>query len=381
MKQFFTLLFTILFIGASTTYLNAQGIYWYEGFNNYATGSNLNSSSSSPSITTPIPTWDQADSGQWCLYGVYRTTGSGCASPYGSGHLRNFKYASGGYITWAVSPVVNYGIAKVHFTPVATGSSGKHFVLEWTADTSALTNNWTIFFDSSKTVLGSCVDTTITLNQVSAKRIRFRIPVNQAAAGYQIEYDSVYFSSMNPIPVPVDFSAVSANFSNGIVKVSWSNANEAGITAYAVERSSDKKNFSTIGIVLATGTKNYNQVDMVPETGENYYRVRAINTNGSFIYSSIVKVNTDAGLQEGIVITPNPVTMGIMNLQLNNLVKGNYIVDILNINGQLVYSTAIFSYGGSSVQSIGLPAGISKGIYTVLVSNGASKFTSKIVVE
>ena len=381
MKKFFTLLTAIGLIFLFQNHLFAQDIYWHEGFNNSATGSDLNSSSSSANMTTPIPTWDMADSGQWCLYGVYRTTGSACAN-YGPGHLRHFKYSSGTYegiTTFAVSPVVNYGIATIHFTPVATGTSGKHFVLEWTPDTSALTTNWTIFQDSSKTIMSSCLDTSITINQVSAKRIRFRIATN-STAGYQIEYDSVYFLSMNPIPVPVSFSAINANYNNGVVKVSWSNELESSLSAYAIERSTDGSTFSTLGTINAIGAKNYSWIDNAPVSGEDYYRIRAIGNNGTITYSSIVKVNTLAGPQ-GIAVVPNPVTTGILNLQLNNLAAGSYEVHLINSAGQVVLNTKILSVGGSSVQSIGLSSSIAKGIYTVLVTNGSSKFTAEVVVE
>ena len=168
-------------------------IYWHEGFNN-STGS-LNSAQSDSSLVQGYVkvTYQKADSGSWALYGAYRTISSACTAPYGAGHIRFLKY-SDGTIPFVVSPIVYNGISEIHFTPVVTGSSGKRFTIQWTADTAATTNNWTNITDSLL-IKTSCVDTTILVNLPTAKRIRFK-DIAVSPIGYEIDIDSVWFKSI-----------------------------------------------------------------------------------------------------------------------------------------------------------------------------------------
>ena len=88
------------------------------------------------------------------------------------------------------------------------------------------------------------------------------------------------------------------------------------------------------------------------------------------------------GLQaSGIVVSPNPVKGRSLNLQLNNLLKGNYTVSIFNSNSQKVFNGTVFHNGGNSVQTVSLPGTVGKGFYSVHVTNGSVSFTKSIVVE
>ena len=161
-------------------------------------------------------------------------------------------------------------------------------------------------------------------------------------------------------------------------------ANELNIDKYFVEKSVDGRTFNSIGQTSATGsgahTVTYNLPDVRPFTGNNFYRISALSKDGKLEYSAIVKINLSKGIT-GISIYPNPIARnGLLNLQLQNLNKGIYIISIYNQQGQRVLKQLIAHGGGNSVQPIALPK-IAAGTYSIEVSNQDVKFVKTIIVE
>jgi hypothetical protein len=133
-------------------------------------------------------------------------------------------------------------------------------------------------------------------------------------------------------------------------------SNELNIHHYEVERSLNGRNFDKAGIVITTsgnisGTVKYSWLDEHPLEGNNFYRIKSIGRNGEIIYSSIVKVGFTKG-PSAITIYPNPVKGGMINLQINNMLAGEYTARIVNNIGQVVYAQKIQHPGENSVNQI-----------------------------
>ena len=342
------------------------GIYWIEGFQ----ANTLNASSKDPSVTqgTVVATWQQADAGVWAFYGAYQTSGSSCIT--GDKHIRMAKYTDG-TIPWLVSPIVNAGISEVHFT-VQTAT--KRWIVQWTADTSAVTSNWTTILDSV-TVKTSCVDTALLVSLPNAQRIRFK-DVSGVAAGYQLDVDSIYFKSYAALPVR--FANVNANLLNNVVKVNWTSESELNVASYSIERSTGA-GFKEIGNIGTSNSKNYSFLDKTPSAGVNYYRIKATDNNGSVLYSSIVKVLVETK-SAGITVFPNPVVGQKLNIQIDGVDAGKYAINIYSISGQRVSTTAVTLSGGSLSQALALP-NIKAGIYQLELTNGSTRITKTISVQ
>ena len=71
---------------------------------------------------------------------------------------------------------------------------------------------------------------------------------------------------------------------------------------------------------------------------------------------------------QSISIYPNPVSNGIINLQLNNQPPGIYGIRLLNKMGQVIISKQINHAEGSSTETIQLDKYIVHGIYQMEVS-------------
>ena len=108
--------------------------------------------------------------------------------------------------------------------------------------------------------------------------------------------------------LPVSLLNFSAYRINAAVQLTWRSENEINFSGYEIERSTDGLSFNTIGQTSAEHAANINSysfTDNSPVAGNNFYRLKQINSDGNDIYSKIVSVNFSKKII--ITITPNPV--------------------------------------------------------------------------
>ncbi|HPH86275.1 MAG TPA: T9SS type A sorting domain-containing protein, partial [Ferruginibacter sp.] len=223
--------------------------------------------------------------------------------------------------------------------------------------------------------------TVIDLNVVS--NITFTVtadPASRAANRFRLVFKQLG-------PVPLTFSSISAIRQDRNILVSWKVANELNISKYEVEHSSNGRNFSLLGTQVARGngagtTLQYSLLDIQPFAGDNFFRVRSIGFGTDTKYSEIVKVNM-AENASMISVYPNPVKDGNIGLNLNNLPKADYDLNLYGVNGQLVLRQRINHPGGSQRLMVPVGMGYAKGVYTLEMINkvNGDKRYFKIVLE
>lgn len=170
---------------------------------------------------------------------------------------------------------------------------------------------------------------------------------------------------------------------NEAIEINWTALTEAGMQAHYVERSSNGSDFREIGQLAAqNGTTpfQYRFVDAAPVQGANYYRLRSVSRTGQISLSGIVRLNMGA-IRTDINVIPNPVRNGVVNLQLNNLEKGRYAINIYNVSGQQVYSYSMDHPGGNSTEIINLPANVGKGTHFLQLTNGGTRFNKQLLLQ
>ncbi|HEY8660013.1 MAG TPA: T9SS type A sorting domain-containing protein [Hanamia sp.] len=171
-------------------------------------------------------------------------------------------------------------------------------------------------------------------------------------------------------PLPVTFSLVNAYQQNADIVIEWKVETENNMSHYEVEKSASGNSFISAGTQDARNMpgSNYQWIDANPFDGYNYYRIKSIGINGDIKYSQVVRVYMGKG-KTSISVYPNPVTGGIINLQLINQPAGNYKVRLLNSLGQVIAAKEINHRGGSSSQSVSFNKYTLQGIYHLEVVN------------
>ncbi|MFY7965066.1 MAG: T9SS type A sorting domain-containing protein [Chitinophagaceae bacterium] len=363
-KKFLLLSITSLLSLAS---FSQNQLYWTEGFEpGVAPACDL------PTVapTASGGAYFNGNAGSWYGFNVYRTTGTGC--PAGNPHVR-YRNISGvtdsGYL---VTPIVYNGIQEFR---VYRARASRSYTIWMTTDTLATTPNWVpvvLMRSSAATVV--CNDTTVIIASATAKRLKI-----VCRPGTDTDVDSIRVTSFSAI-TPVTFGGVSASENIGIVKLNFGIESEVNMNSYIIERSANGDNFTQVGNLNATKASVYNWVDNSPNTGLNYYRIKAIDKNGKQQYSNVVRINIGK-TRGGLSIYPNPVKGSTANIELNGVSAGDYKVNIFNMSGALVH-TAILTSGGTNVaKAIVLPANVNSGNYTLEVSNGTFKSAKIISVQ
>jgi hypothetical protein len=188
----------------------------------------------------------------------------------------------------------------------------------------------------------------------------------------------VVFGSPNITPV---YAYITAHKEGNTIPVQWLVSNDSSMTTYALQRSTDGINYTTVYTTTAQHNGNgYTWIDMNPAAGTNYYRVLSTDILNEQSYSPIATVGITALNPGGITVYPNPIQNNRIGMAMNNMVAGTYHYNLLNDLGQPI-QTGIFTHpGGNATTSIMIRSGISKGAYRLEILDPYNHTTAINVV-
>lgn len=140
--------------------------------------------------------------------------------------------------------------------------------------------------------------------------------------------------------VPVELSSFRAVPEDNSVNLYWTTVSETNNFGFEIQRSSNNVEFSQIGFLPGQGTistpHSYQYADHDILAGKYYYRLKQIDTDGSFDFSPVLEVNfsvpTTCSLLQNFPNPFNPVTTIQFKIPINNQVK----INIYDIKGKLV---------------------------------------------
>jgi hypothetical protein len=187
--------------------------------------------------------------------------------------------------------------------------------------------------------------------------------------------DEWAFATSLNVALPVVFTNFTASSFEKNTILNWSIANEKNVKEYQIERSENGIDFSTIGKVEANLLATYQFIDeSKSNTSLAYYRIKAIDIDGKFISSKIIKVEKESK-SSSVKIYPTIVTGNTpIHIQHN---ESQAELMIYNMNGQLVKTQQVTSSTSNFVLNE-----ISKGIYFVFIkTNNNTSFVDKITLN
>jgi hypothetical protein len=126
-------------------------------------------------------------------------------------------------------------------------------------------------------------------NPVPNQRIRLVITFNGSAN--KINFDNFFTSGVAAIGLPVNFTNLSGRTIGNSTQLTWNVTNEDQLSYYEIERSTDGRNYAFVGRLNAVGQNSYSFNDNTPSKGTIFYRIRSVDFNGSYRYSSVLKLN------------------------------------------------------------------------------------------
>ncbi|HEY0040673.1 MAG TPA: T9SS type A sorting domain-containing protein, partial [Flavisolibacter sp.] len=165
------------------------------------------------------------------------------------------------------------------------------------------------------------------------------------------------------------------------VQVEWTAEGETDADRYEVEKSADGRTFTKAGSVKAKGTSGrnaYDWLDAQPYAGNNFYRIKAIETTGKTQYSKVMRVNL-SDRKSVFAVYPSPLAGNECSMQLTAVAKGKYLLSLTNNVGQQVWSKTVEHPGGSSSQTLVLPAALASGIYQISIAGSDWRMSQQVI--
>jgi hypothetical protein len=189
---------------------------------------------------------------------------------------------------------------------------------------------------------------------------------------------AIIFSNATPNPVsfnpnrilPVQFLQVDSHIIEDHSFIQWSVADDIEIDHYELEESNNGSVFHILKNIPAKQNNfktDYKEEDDNLNIGNNFYRVKAVSTNGTIIYSKILKMPYGM-IDNTLFVYPNPVK-DLLQIQLHGLSKGKYKLHIYNDGGQEIYNRYVTHDGIDKTITVQLPSTLQKGIYRLLFIN------------
>lgn len=185
-------------------------------------------------------------------------------------------------------------------------------------------------------------------------------------------------------PVPVRFMSVGARQKGSGVNVSWSTASETNNKYFDVEKSIDGgANWTLVATAQTRGNsnsyKNYSAYDAKPFAGVNYYRIKQVDIDGKYKYSSMVTVNVAVDGVTATVLT-NPIVTEI-SIDFFSSTRQTVSLSLFDMAGKLVGADRLIIPKGDSRRSFAKVRNLQKGTYIIDIrdQNGTLIYNGKLI--
>jgi hypothetical protein len=192
--------------------------------------------------------------------------------------------------------------------------------------------------------------------------------------------DRLFICATLNCPAPVEFISFEGTKSSSGNLLTWETGMEKNSADFIIQRSADGINFEPIGNTPAAGnsskTLSYHFYDHY-YSGETilYYRLKQEDTNGDFIYSKTISLNTTAVGISDLKIYPVPVQQG-QEVSIQLPYHSEWAYKLLDVAGKCAGEGHASGHDKISVSSHSLPSGV----YIIKVQEGNNLYHGKMVV-
>ncbi|MFM2136164.1 MAG: hypothetical protein RL021_1564 [Bacteroidota bacterium] len=199
-------------------------------------------------------------------------------------------------------------------------------------------------------------------------------------------YFSTYFSLANPPGggnyLPVSMTDLGAECVGENVRVHWSTDSEINCDKYAVERSSNERDYTVIGELQGGGNTtlrlDYSFTDDQPVKGLSYYRIRQLDYDGGAHIFGPVAVRVSPS---SFTLYPNPCTNREVRLSLNSGSMERFSIRIHDAIGREIPFR--ISENGNNELSLHIDSDSKRqgAFYIVTATDGLEVYQEKLLIQ
>ena len=182
-------------------------------------------------------------------------------------------------------------------------------------------------------------------------------------------------------PLPIELVSFYGEVVPSMVQLHWVTATEINNDYFVIERSKDALTFSEVGTMKAKNTlitSMYQLNDTKPYKGTSYYRLKQIDFDGTYTYSSIITIEFNDEIV--FFVYPNPkAQQQSLIVSLDKDYGANINLTIYDVTGKQVYVQLMDLRNKKEVVFDNL--NLTSGIYVVRLNNDNLNATRKLIVE
>jgi hypothetical protein len=245
--------------------------------------------------------------------------------------------------------------------------------------TSTIKVNGTLFGKNENSFTGAGSISGGTLNVKNGSTCATPCPV---AGGFSSCVDGTgpgeNFCSDNGV-LPITLLSFSAREVENSVSLDWVTVMEEDFEKFVIERSSNGIHFDGIGEVAGAGRNiydirtEYNFNDRSPQVGFNYYRLKMVDIDQKFEYSSLQAVKIQSSKK--FWVHPNPSTSSINFYTNFDGAEGDRIVLIDQMGKELA------EVQGGNKRTIDVLGDVKPGIYVLKYFTQGGQYTSRVILK
>lgn len=187
------------------------------------------------------------------------------------------------------------------------------------------------------------------------------------------------------VVLPIKLIEFSGVYTNGTTQLKWLSEQEAGFSHFAIQRSFDGIQFSTIGEVSAAGNNHQTGYHFTDaglshrSDSKVYYRLQLVDKDGKYSFSKIILF--DLGQKAGSLrLFPNP-ALNAVSASISQEKPGNATILINDMKGTIIkkYNQSLSSCNTSlTIDCSGYPSGTY--LLTVITADG-SRLMEKLIIR
>jgi hypothetical protein len=184
-------------------------------------------------------------------------------------------------------------------------------------------------------------DTTVLVNVTGNNQV-FKIGYNKTPTGIVIDPNNWIVNKTGTVTSGVVLPVRLISFTGTatadcMMNLNWKTADEFNVVRYEIEVSNNGMNFTKIGeqIALRNATNDYTFVTPDNVRAYSYFRIKIVESDGSYSYTSTVNLETKCPLEFGVIYSPVPFQDNL-NIRVQLGISTEVVIVLANSVGQII---------------------------------------------
>jgi len=183
--------------------------------------------------------------------------------------------------------------------------------------------------------------------------------------------------------VPLTWEDFMVRAGKGLSLLNWKVSNQLNVKEFVIEKSGDNVNFISIASVNADTSSResheYRYTDLQPYPKISYYRIKQVDNDNKYSYSTIRKLSSVNKIGN-IAVFPNPF-ISFISLQIPNLSPQTITIRVSDVQGRIFRKQQLSQWSNPlTIDKLDL---LTRGVYMISISGEQGKilFSDKIIKQ